>query len=299
MKHITIVCHDAGGAEILSSWLRRAKCYAHVVVTGPAEKIFKSKCPQVQFSSLDDVLAKTSWLITGTSWQNKFELNAILKAKSLGIKTVTFLDHWVNYLERFKYKKKIILPDEIWVGDKDAENIAKKVFVKTPVILKSNPYFCDVIDKISNLNKKKINFKKIRILYVCEPTSVHASSKYGNARYWGYTEDDALRFFFENILKIFQSVDLITIRPHPSEREEKYYWVNDLTNLSIKFGGKKDLIEEIFESNVVVGCETTALVVGLMANKRVISSIPPTGHPCQLPHSGIENLPNLIGEKTS
>ena len=30
------------------------------------------------------------------------------------IKTITYLDHWNNYKERFKYKK-LILPDEIFV----------------------------------------------------------------------------------------------------------------------------------------------------------------------------------------
>lgn len=296
MKNVTIVCHDAGGAEILSSWLRRANCYANVVASGPAEKIFKTKCPQAQFYNFDDVLAKTSWLITGTSWKNKFELDAILKAKKQGIKTVTFLDHWVNYHERFKYKEKIILPDEIWVGDKEAEQIAKKIFAKTPVMLKPNPYFSDIMERISNFNKKKIDLQTIRILYVCEPVSAHALVKHGNAQHWGYTEEDALRFFFENISKIFPFIDLITVRPHPSEKEEKYDWVNNFTNKSIKFGGKKDLIEEILDSNIIAGCETTALVIGLMANRRVISSIPPGGRICQLPHTGIENLQDLVGE---
>ena len=38
-----------------------------------------------------------------------------------------------------------------------------------------------------------------------------------------------------------------------------------------------------------------ALVVGLLANKRVISTIPPWGVQCHLPHGGIERLHGIIG----
>ena len=88
--------------------------------------------------------------------------------------------------------------------------------------------------------------------------------------------------------------ELITIRPQPSENEEKYYWANNITRLPIKFEKNKNLIEEILASNSVVGCESMALIISLMANKRVICSIPPLGRPCQLPHAGIENLHHLI-----
>ena len=52
-----------------------------------------------------------------------------------------------------------ILPDEIWVGDKDAERIANKIFNKTPVIFYPNPYFEDLKNEISKSKKKT---KKIK-----------------------------------------------------------------------------------------------------------------------------------------
>ena len=65
------------------------------------------------------------------------------------------MDHWVNYLERFELNGNTILPDEIWVGDKDAERIANKTFNKTPVIFYPNPYFEDLKDEISSIEEKK------------------------------------------------------------------------------------------------------------------------------------------------
>ncbi|MGB1984427.1 MAG: hypothetical protein ACPHOH_03080, partial [Porticoccaceae bacterium] len=46
-----------------------------------------------------------------------------------------------------------------------------------------------------------------------------------------------------------------------------------------------------------VGCESMAMVVGLLAKKRVISAIPPGGRPCQLPQPAIENLQQLVENK--
>jgi hypothetical protein len=60
MMHVAIVSHDAGGAEILSSWLNRATCSACVVVEGPAEAIFRRKCPQAEF--LTRRRARKKWL---------------------------------------------------------------------------------------------------------------------------------------------------------------------------------------------------------------------------------------------
>jgi hypothetical protein len=84
------------------------------------------------------------------------------------------------------------------------------------------------------------------------------------------------------------------IRPHPSESPDKYDWVTRQFDLPIVRGGAKTLHEEIVESDVVVGCETMAMVVGLLAQRRVLSSIPPGGRPCTLPHPEIESLQSLV-----
>ena len=106
-----------------------------------------------------------------------------------------------------------------------------------------------------------------------------------------------MKFFLSNVSLISEAIDLITIRPHPSEPKDKYKWANSLTDLRVQFGGKKTLLEETVDSDIVVGCESMAMVVGLLAKKRVICSIPPGGRPCQLPQPDIEKLQQLIGNK--
>lgn len=294
MDHVAIVSFDAGGAEILSSWLCHADCEASIVVAGPAELIFKRKCPQAQLLPLDEALAKSTWVLCGTGWQSSFERNAIARARALGKKTVAFLDHWVNYRERFEEGGRSVLPDEIWVGDIDAARIARALFDQAPVLLQPNPYFEDLLAEIAAKQARKFRAEENRVLYVCEPVAGHALVQYGDERHWGYTEHDALNFFLNNVAALGQPVDAITIRPHPSEQADKYQWADDLISLPVEFGGKKTLLEETLASDIVVGCESMAMVVGLLAGKRVISTIPPGGRPCQLPHGKIEHMQQLV-----
>jgi len=73
---------------------------------------------------------------------------------------VSFIDHWVNYRERFGYPLKNWknnLPDEIWAGDKYAFLIAKKLFNKIlPIKLVKNPYFKEIKNKYYKTKKIKV-----------------------------------------------------------------------------------------------------------------------------------------------
>ena len=122
----------------------------------------------------------------------------------------------------------------------------------------------------------------------------HALRNYGDARHWGYVEEDALRYFLRNIETIGASVDRIVIRPHPSEAPDKYDWALKEFNLPTQRTSGKALFEEIAECDVVVGCESMAMFVGLLAGRRVISCIPPGGKPCSLPQLKIESMQKLL-----
>ena len=135
------------------------------------------------------------------------------------------------------------------------------------------------------------------ILYVCEPISVQALISHGNTNFYGYTEVSAMKYFLENIDSLCCDISQIIIRPHPTECRDKYHWVKALAPKIIKFGGVKTLIEEMIEVDVVVGCETMAMVIGLIAGKRVISCIPPGGNPMRLPQARIEKMQNLVEKR--
>jgi hypothetical protein len=292
---LCVVSHDAGGAEIISSYILQHHISCNFVLSGPAIKIFQRKIGIINNQTLNDAIKKSDWILCGTSWQSDLEWNAFEIAKSYGKKTVAFLDHWVNYFERFVRNGVCHFPDEIWVGDLDAELMANRLFPNIPIYLVDNPYFSDLRNELVKFPQATKQVRKsLNVLYVCEPVREHALKEFGNELHWGYTEEDALRYFLSNIDFLCNDTERIVIRPHPSEKVTKYDWVFSEFDLPLYRGGNKTLFEEVAESNVVVGCESMAMVIGLLANRRVISCVPPNGKPCSLPHTAIEKLSKLI-----
>lgn len=292
---IAVISHDAGGAEILSSYLKKQDIDCSCVLDGPAIKIFERKIGHVEILSLEDAIHKADWIFCGTSWQSDLEYRAIKLARMLGKHSVSFLDHWVNYRDRFIRLGKICLPDEIWVGDDMAIIMANEVFPDTPISLVENPYFQDIRQELAAIPMRPLSASgAISALYVCEPIREHALLRFGDERHWGYVEEEALRYFLSHVSALGKPVERILIRPHPSELAEKYSWTQREFDLPIEMGGTRTLLEEIADSDIVAGCESMAMVVALLAGKKVLCCIPPGGHACSLPHAEIISLGVLI-----
>lgn len=291
---LAIVSHDAGGAEVLSSWLRQNPQPYCLVLEGPAIAIFQRKLGNIQSKTLEEALTLCNSVLCGTSWQSNLEKQAIALGKLIEKKVVVFLDHWTNYKERFDLNGIEVLPDEIWVGDIDAKITAQKLFPNLKVVLVPNPYFHDISLELRAVNSSPKSPTQSNVLYVCEPIREHALLTYGDERYWGYTEEDALDYFLKNTNVLRTPISTITIRPHPSEPNNKYDWAMNMSSLIMDSTLKKSLVEQIIESDIIVGCGSMAMVVGILAKKRVISTIPPGGNKCELPQREIEHMQDLI-----
>jgi len=292
---IVIVSHDAGGAEILSSWVMRQNVQYSLVVDGPAKEIFKKKIGIIKNYKLEEAIKQSDWVLLGTSWQSDLEYEAIKLARLYKKKTVSFLDHWANYPQRFMRQGNLLLPDKIWVGDGIALSIAKKKFPSVRIELKENPYFESLKEDLEELKRiKKNTIQKDYILYVCTPIKGYALLEHGNENHLGFTEEDALRYFMNNLPALKSNNKRIVLRPHPSEDCGKYNWVQKEFGSHVEIGGKKSLLEEILAAEIIVGCNSMAMVVGLIAEKRVINGLPQGGILCNLPMPEIEHLHDLI-----
>ena len=294
MNKIAVISHDAGGAEILSHWLKRQDYIFSTVLKGPAVKVFKNNNIQESNNNLFEAIKDANFVITGTSWQSNLEKEAIYIAKKMGIHTISFLDHWVNYEERFIYNNKLILPDEIWVTDKFAFDLAKNIFKKTTIKRKHN-YYLNNLKKI--IEKKIIKNKTInqnyRGLFIGENISEHALLNTGNIDGFGFTEQDSLKFLLDNICNLKIKVSNLKIRPHPSDIKDKYNWTRK-NKIVTEISNNNTLVDDILESNIIFGCESFAMVIGLLANKKVISCIPKSGKKCSLPYPKIIPLRDII-----
>ena len=302
---IAIVAHDAGGAEIISS-LIRVKCLTpqcSYSLSGPANKIFSFKLGRINNESLDEIIIKCDYLLCGSSWDSEHELNAIKLAKFHGKKSIVFLDHWVNYENRFTRANTLTLPDEIWVSDGYAERLAKSAFGKSgpPIKVVENPYLIEARRDIVNAEIKYLDdidkSTVLKVLFLSEAISEHAKKVYDDERFWGYTEKDALNFFLGNREYCCTKNISLRIRLHPADSKDKYNLKEYLSDLIIQISDERHtLVDDIAWADIIVGCSSMAMVVAIISKKRVICAIPPTGKGFHLPHEGIESLASIVAK---
>ena len=284
-----VCCHDAGGSEIISSYVLREKSNPLFCLSGPAVEIFERKLGKINNIKISEAISQIDWLLCGKSWQSSLEWKALELAKQKKVHSVTFLDHWVNYHERFVRSNVKHLPDEIWVGDKYAKSIVTEIFPNSLIKLVNNPFLESIHEKYKKITRIKKSTKTgVRVLFVSDNIGESSIQLYGDEKYFGYNDNDVLNYCLSNIGTIDNNISKIIIRPHPSESIKKFYWAKNYCNKSVELGGKLTLLEEIAQSDIVVGANSMAMIVALYCGKRVVSCIPPGGKKCILPYENVE-----------
>ena len=296
---ICIVSHDAGGAEILASYAKKVEEPCLFSLAGPAAKVFTIQMATVISLPLEAAIEQADWLLCGTSWQSDLEWQAIALSRKMGKRSIAYLDHWVNYQERFVRAGVQHLPDEIWVGDVHAEALARAEFPGIPIRLVPNHHFADIRGQVANLkiasnHSLHSNQQENKVLFVCENISEHAQMQHGDPRYWGYTEFDAIEYFFANIKALQTPISSVTIRPHPSDPAGKYDQAIAQHPGLARLSSGQSLLADIAAADVVVGCESMAMVIAVQCGRRVVSCIPLQQVALKLPFSEIEILSTLV-----
>lgn len=268
LGRIGVASYDAGGATILASYIYTNNLDFIVSAQGPSIKVFNHFFDDYKkFSNIED--SKIDTLITSTSAVSSHELQVLERAKLLNIRTISILDHWVNYQERFLRNGLSTLPDEIWVTDKDAFEIASEVFNGLNIKQIKNPYKEFLKNKYSNLKQ----FNRKNILYCTEPIKSFTFSS-ENTQAILYDEFTAIELVFQKLDQI-NCKQTIVIKNHPTEPKFKYeYLMEKFEHLKIVISEEQDIFEELKNALFVVGCNTMALVVASWFKVPVLNAIP-------------------------
>ena len=271
---IGIVVHEAGPANIIVEWVKKFKKKVFLInVTGPAKKIFNTNKINFKLNqSFKTIIGRSDFIISGSSAKSVGDHKIRILAIKNNVKIASLLDHWVNFKEGFLYRNRMILPDQIWVTDNIAYKMAKKIFKKKKVLIKKNLYEENLLKKIK-ISKKT---KKRNILYLLEPFKSN-------------TQQKAIKFFFLNINKC-KNINII-FRPHPSENKNKYKKLINKYNKFDSYIDNSSKLEDLISwSNVVVGCQTYAMVLALKARRKVFTMLPIDNYKCSLPFKKIKTL---------
>ena len=248
---ITISSKDAGGAEILSSWVLNNPGKYKYYLSGPAIKIFKSKIKKLKISNLSQCIDFSDTILSSTG-TSSFEIKAINKFKQSNKKTIAYLDHWFNYKQRFLINGRFIKVDEIWVNDDQAFKEAKKYFSDTIIKRKKNYFLIDLIKETQNCKKKKNS-----VLYLADSKKNLKNKK--------NIELSIFKSFLKNIYfkKYFKKNIKLIIRVHPNEDPNKYKKIikrNNLIEIS-----KEKLPIDISQSLYIYGNNSMVLYLASQA----------------------------------
>lgn len=286
-QNIAVVCHDAGAANIIIHAISESgRKDWQVFLEGPARKIWQELSPEIILSErLESCLKGASALISGTGWASNIEHNARKRAKETGIYSIAVIDHWVNYEERFVRDNEIVLPDEIWVTDHYAYEIAHQAFPENKICIVPNYYIKSILLEISATESPLIP----EFLYIAEPTRDH----------WGrHTpgEHQALKYFLEHLACLsLPSEMIIRLRPHPSEKPSKYdNYIGSYYNIELEIDHSRNLSESIGRASWLAGCESFALVLGILSGRTCYCSLPPNAPCCRLPYNELVLISSLI-----
>lgn len=262
-KTILFLAHDPGGYDVIKpvySELRLEKYSKKLFCIGPAASI------DLEYGYDEDSANKyinklieeknILLLVTGTSWGNSFEIETIGKCNDNNIKTISILDYWSNYKNRFKkgdeyiYPKHYIVMDELAKKEAIAEGVPE-------IIIKvlGHPGLEKYINK--NITREQ-NELLNNVLVLSQPLS----ELYGDSQ--GYNE----KIFLEECVRVLKKLEKnYKIKFHPKETDE-------IKKMYLKESVCGSLEEILDDYGIVVGMTTMGLLHAYLMGKKIISYQP-------------------------
>lgn len=255
-KKILVSCVDAGGANIINHWIKKRNDDFFFYLKGPAKKIFKKK--NIKKTELFSI--RFDEIITGTSTYHELEKYVRKIAIDRKIYSTTFLDHYINYYRRFLYKKKLVLPNQIYTFDKYSTYLAKKTFKRLKIKQQINYFEKDILKRIK---RKRYNKKKMNILFISE---IFLNNK---------KLSKMVNLKFVQFLKILRERGIqyrLKYRKHPSE---KFIESKKITKYLSAYEDKNfDIIKSLNWSDMVIGYGSYYLMIANKSSRDVFTLNP-------------------------
>lgn len=302
-KKIIAAAKDFGGANAILPVLKALSSEYEIIAVNEGAlpiSIKESGFEQRAFMDGDSISSLTnlikhitpSLVLTGTSKQDPstrqvIDQNLVAAAKSAGIKSVSVLDWYKSYIERFSnlyssgiYSEKaelysFFLPDKIAVMD----NLAKEAmlnlgFDDSGLEITGNPAFDDYMRIIpfSPAEKKQerkelgISDKKCMIAWVSQPIQKVFGSSYG------FNEKTALECFLSGLER--EAVVLAIANPKRESIEELEVIVNRFPKAKLLSQGIRNAKRAILASDLLATVDSADFYFALCAKIPVVSVQP-------------------------
>ena len=227
--------------------------------------------------SIEAVLVKSnpSLIFLGTSMGNG-EAPWIRKANEKGIKTISFVDHWVNFSKRFITPSGHCFPSEIWVLNEEAKQVALKEGLPAEKIrIVRNPYYQLIENYRPEMSRESfyelLGVEKNRtIVFISDPLK-------DNLPDIGFDEFSIVSAVLENISILQKENSLgkynFLIKLHPRCVRGKYKEIAQRyqsKNINVKEIGEADPKTMNYYADYVIGMFSNMVVEALLMKKKVL-----------------------------
>jgi len=269
-KKILFILSDPGSGNIILSLIKRYNLKNYRIFLSKKNIKFQVKIknlirmPNI-LMALKDGLFDLCVVGTGSnpkyiSLANKFKKNEIF--------TIAILDHWLNFIPRFKKKNISFKPDTIFLTDY-YHNLNNFFFRDIKKVKIKNFYEEEKIKEIKKIKKIKYDY-----LYINDPASYIVNKKLRKKMIEGS---------FLNFLSYINSSDKlnILIKFHPNDdfvffKKVLKKSLKMIKNKKIRFYISKEnnISQNIGLSKIIFGMQSSALILAKKSKKPVFTSIP-------------------------
>jgi hypothetical protein len=268
-KKIVFVISDPGSGNVILSIVRKFKLkkinffFTNLNIK---KNFINYKDKFLEINSLKDLIKKNYFnlAVIGTGYPPKY-IHLGNYFKTYKILTIAILDHWLDFLRRFKKNKSFFKPDVILMSHKI--NYCLDNFFKDIKIFNIKNYYLE--EQIREI--KKIKKVKYDCCYINDPASYIV-----NAKVRKKLIVDSMVSFISFIKS--RRIAKVLIRPHPKDdlfsfknmiKKIVKYKEYDESNLVIS--KSKNISKDIASSDSIFGMKSFGLFIALKAKKKVYS----------------------------
>ncbi|GEM_PF-1589083 len=273
---ILFCAQDPGSANALLPVIKKLEKHALVKVWAATYAPLIFKTAGVRFmdctSHSHATLAKLFFafapevVVTGTSAGFSLEKKVTLIARAQKIKTISVIDYWSGYTERFgdRVSKRFrYLSDYICVIDRIMKREVMELGVPgKAIVITGNPHLEDSVKKIRLKTKTKRN-----LLYISTPFSLLKPNPYP------FDEFQVLKDILH--YKGYGEYGAVIVKLHPKEAEDKYdRLLLSYPKIPLRVVKDINLYTLLGEATLIVGTDSIVLLEASLAGKAVVSYQP-------------------------
>lgn len=298
MPSIVVVCGDPGGANAVAPVIEllrtENRLSVHALAYRQARVLWADRGlahEEIPESATQDFIVRqlrqlnARLVLTGTSInQFEFEKQFIAAARSLQIPSISVLDFWSNYAQRFSDENGglVYLPEYIAVMDQLArdEMIAERIDPSRIVITGHPALDClakfrmafEPQQRRSTRRELGVDEGDWLVLYASQPPSFVDGADEEGVPPWLDRQRavKALIGAMEALSKEYEKKTVLLIRPHPRENIDVYQGVtSELVQIVHRHGGEPHAL--MMSADAVVGMNTMFLVESAYLNCPTVS----------------------------